>query len=282
MVVERWLDLDLPQVLVPSVRWAMGPMSAVVFGEPARDAHDRRSDRYQRQDDGVYLLDAVLRAAGRRPGAIGTVGRARGGSPIPLARTTPEAPDLQRLLARMRGDGRHDRGHGGVVACARSRSGRGDACSTRPCSRTSRRITWTITARWSPTSRRRRRCSRPGEPERALVNLDDPWGRRLLDLAVPVTTYGLDPGADVRAEDVRATVDGLAFRVGDREVTSPLRGAFNVSNCLAAIAASGVIGVDVEDAILGRGEHRAGAGPDGAGGRWAGLPGGGGLRAHAG
>jgi UDP-N-acetylmuramoyl-L-alanyl-D-glutamate--2,6-diaminopimelate ligase len=68
---------------------------------------------------------------------------------------------------------------------------------------------------------------------------------------VPITTYGLDPGADVRAEDVRATVDGLAFRVGDREVTSPLRGAFNVSNCLAAIASSGVIGVDTEDAIRG-------------------------------
>ena len=61
---------------------------------------------------------------------------------------------------------------------------------------------------------------------------------------MPVTTFGLDPGADVHAEDVRATADGLAFRVDGREVTSPLRGAFNVSNCLAAIASSGAVGVE--------------------------------------
>ena len=90
-----------------------------------------------------------------------------------------------------------------------------------------------------------------GRTERALVNLDDPWGRRLLDVPMPVTTFGLDPGADVRAEDVRATVDGVAFRVDGREVTSPLRGAFNVSNCLAAIAASRAVGVEVSAAIEG-------------------------------
>ena len=85
----------------------------------------------------------------------------------------------------------------------------------------------------------------------AVVNLDDAWGRRLLDVPVPITTFGLDPAADVVAEDVRTEPDGLAFRVDGREVTSSLRGGFNVSNCLAAIACSGLVGVDPDDAIRG-------------------------------
>jgi UDP-N-acetylmuramoyl-L-alanyl-D-glutamate--2,6-diaminopimelate ligase len=87
--------------------------------------------------------------------------------------------------------------------------------------------------------------------KQAVLNLDDAWGRRLLDAPVPVTTFGLDPAADVHAEDVRASTDGLAFRVDGREVRSPLRGGFNVSNCLAAIASSGLVGVDPDDAIRG-------------------------------
>ena len=249
-VVERWLDLDLPQVLVPSARWAMGPMSAVVFGEPARTLTIVGVTGTNGKTTVVHLLDAVLRAAGQRTGAIGTVGAHVAGDPIPLARTTPEAPDLQRLLARMRGEGvttvamevsSHALDQGRVEGMVF------DAAVFTNLSQDHLDHHGSMESYFAAKAS----LFAPGRTEHALVNLDDPWGRRLLDLAVPVTTYGLDPGADVHAEDVRATVDGLAFRVGDREVTSPLRGAFNVSNCLAAIAASGVIGVDVEDAILG-------------------------------
>lgn len=250
LVVERWLDLDLAQVVVPSARGTMGPMSAVVFGEPAHSLTIVGVTGTNGKTTVVHLLDAVLRAAGQRTGAIGTVGAHVAGDPIPVARTTPEAPDLQRLLARMRDDGvttvamevsSHalDQGRvGGVVF---------DAAVFTNLSQDH------LDHHGSMESYFEAKASlfAPGRTEHALVNLDDPWGRRLLDVAVPITTYGLDPGADVRAEDVRATVDGLTFRVGDREVTSLLRGAFNVSNCLAAIASSGVIGVDTEDAIRG-------------------------------
>lgn len=250
LVVERWLDLDLPQVLVPSARRAMGPMSAVVFGEPARSLTIVGVTGTNGKTTVVHLLDAVLRAAGQRTGAIGTVGAHVAGDPIPLARTTPEAPDLQRLLARMRDDGvttmamevsSHALDQGRVEGVVF------DAAVFTNLSQDH------LDHHGSMESYFAAKASLfvPGRTEHALVNLDDPWGTRLLDVAVPITTYGLEPGADVRAEDVRATVDGLAFRVGDREVTSPLRGAFNVSNCLAAIAASGVIGVDAEDAIRG-------------------------------
>jgi UDP-N-acetylmuramoyl-L-alanyl-D-glutamate--2,6-diaminopimelate ligase len=82
-----------------------------------------------------------------------------------------------------------------------------------------------------------------------VLNLDDEAGRRLLEAPMPVTTFGLDPAADVRATDVRAGPDGVAFRVDGREVTTSLRGAFNVSNCLAAIATADRAGLDRETTI---------------------------------
>ncbi len=250
LVVERWLDLDLPQVLVRSARQAMGPMSAVVFGEPARSLTIVGVTGTNGKTTVVHLLDAVLRTAGRRTGAIGTVGAHAGAEPIPLARTTPEAPDLQRLLARMR-----DAGVTTVSMEVSSHAldqGRVDGVTFDAAVFTNLSQDH-LDHHGSMESYFAAKASlfAPGRTEHALLNLDDPWGRRLLDVAVPVTTFGLDPGADVRAEEVRASVDGLTFRVGDREVRSPLRGAFNVWNCLAAIACSAAIGVDADDAIEG-------------------------------
>jgi UDP-N-acetylmuramoyl-L-alanyl-D-glutamate--2,6-diaminopimelate ligase len=91
----------------------------------------------------------------------------------------------------------------------------------------------------------------PGRTEHAVIGVDDPWGRRLLDAGTPVTTYGLDADADVRATEVRATPEGVEFRAMGRPVTSTLRGSFNVSNCLAAIATSSVLGIDPDVAVRG-------------------------------
>jgi UDP-N-acetylmuramoyl-L-alanyl-D-glutamate--2,6-diaminopimelate ligase len=68
---------------------------------------------------------------------------------------------------------------------------------------------------------------------------------------MPLTTFGLASEADVRAEDVRVTAGGLAFRVHGREVKSRLRGVFNVSNCLATIAAAEALGMDPDSTVRG-------------------------------
>jgi UDP-N-acetylmuramoyl-L-alanyl-D-glutamate--2,6-diaminopimelate ligase len=250
LVVERWLDLDVPQILVPSTRRAMGPMSAAVFGDPASSLTILGVTGTDGKTTVVHLLDAALRAAGLRTGAIGTVGAHVADLPAPLARTTPEAPDLHRLLARMR--------DAGVTAVAMEVSshaldqGRVEGLTFDAAVFTN--LTQDhLDHHGSMEAYFRAKASlftrdRTGH---AVVNVDDAWGRRLLDVPVPVTTFGLDPRAEVRAEDVRTTADGIAFRVWGREVWSPLRGAFNVSNCLAAIASSTVVGVAAEDAIRG-------------------------------
>jgi UDP-N-acetylmuramoyl-L-alanyl-D-glutamate--2,6-diaminopimelate ligase len=84
------------------------------------------------------------------------------------------------------------------------------------------------------------------------VNHDSPEGRRIAAPDLPTITYGLLDGADVRATEVRADAHGVAFVVdGSVEVRSPLRGLFNVENCLAAFATARALGID--DALAVRG-----------------------------
>jgi UDP-N-acetylmuramoyl-L-alanyl-D-glutamate--2,6-diaminopimelate ligase len=250
LVVERWLDLDVAQVLVPSVRQAMGPMSAVVLGEPARSMTIVGVTGTNGKTTIVHLLDAVFRAAGHRTGAIGTVGAHVAGEPVPIARTTPEAPDLHRLLRRMRDAGvtmvamevsSHALDQGRVGGL------RFDAAIFTNLSQDHLDHHGSMESYFAAKAS----LFTGDRAKHAVVNLDDAWGRRLLDVPVPITTFGLDPAADVHAEDVRTEPDGLAFRVDGREVTSSLRGGFNVSNCLAAIASSGLVGVSTDDAIRG-------------------------------
>jgi UDP-N-acetylmuramoyl-L-alanyl-D-glutamate--2,6-diaminopimelate ligase len=243
IVVERWLDLDVPQIRVPSVRRAMGPMSAVVFGEPARSMTTIGVTGTNGKTTVVHLLDAAFRAAGRRTGVIGTVGSHVAGEPVPLARTTPEAPDLNRLLARMRTE-RIDAVAMEVSSHALDQDRVGgiafDAAVFTNLSQDHLDHHGSMEAYFTAKAS----LFMPDRVRHAVLNLDDAWARRLLDSPLPITTYGLDPAADVRATDVRTEIDGISFHVGDRDVTSPLRGAFNVSNCLAAIATAEVVGAD--------------------------------------
>jgi UDP-N-acetylmuramoyl-L-alanyl-D-glutamate--2,6-diaminopimelate ligase len=250
LVVERWLDLDVPQVRVRSARRAMGPISAVVFGDPSGSLTIVGVTGTNGKTTVVHLLDAVFRIAGRRTGAIGTVGTHVDAEPVMLSRTTPEAPDLLRLLGRMR--------DAGVTAVAMEVSShaldlervggvRFDAAVFTNLSQDHLDHHGSMEAYFAAKAS----LFTVDRSEHAVVNIDDPWGRRLLDVPIPLTTYGRDAAADVRGDDVRATPTGLSFRLHGREVTSRLRGAFNASNCLATIAAARVVGVDEGDALRG-------------------------------
>src|SRR5207253_1858297 len=84
-------------------------------------------------------------------------------------------------------------------------------------------------------------------------------GRRLIEASsIPISTYALDAEADLRPTEVRVTSGGIAFRIGDLEVGSPLLGRFNVSNCLAAFASARALGIDDDAIALGIGSMTGG------------------------
>jgi UDP-N-acetylmuramoyl-L-alanyl-D-glutamate--2,6-diaminopimelate ligase len=84
----------------------------------------------------------------------------------------------------------------------------------------------------------------PESSVRGAVGVDDEWGRRLArEATVPITTFGFSEAADLRAEGASADAEGVSLTIEGRAIRSPLRGLFNVSNCLGAFAAARAIGI---------------------------------------
>jgi UDP-N-acetylmuramoyl-L-alanyl-D-glutamate--2,6-diaminopimelate ligase len=254
VVVERPLDVSCLQVVVPNVRAAMGPMSAAFFGQPSDRLTVVGVTGTNGKTTTTYLLESIFAAAGRIPGVIGTTGVRIGRRPIPFERTTPEGPDLQRLLFEM--------AEQGVRAVAMEVSSHGldqrrvdgtrYACALfTNLSQDHLDYHGTMEAYFDAKAR----LFTPELSEAGVVNVDSPYGRRLAERAfVPIVTFALEEAADaeVVARDVEITSAGISFRVNGTRIRSALRGAYNVSNCLGAVTAARLVGIEdgaIEDGI---------------------------------
>ncbi len=244
LLVERFVDLDVTQVRVASVRAALGPVSARFWGHPSRSMKVLGVTGTNGKTTTTYLLEAIALAAGESAGAIGTVETRYAGRVQPPGRTTPEATDLQALLAAMR-----DSGVETVVMEVSSHAldqHRVDA-------------TWFAAACFTNLSHDHldyhddldayfEAKAMLFDPERTavgVVNVDDERGRRLTarceSLGLPLVTFGVESAdAKLRAVDVELGSAGSVFTIlgGDEplRVRTTLVGGFNVSNALAAAA----------------------------------------------
>jgi UDP-N-acetylmuramoyl-L-alanyl-D-glutamate--2,6-diaminopimelate ligase len=248
LVVERVLDVGVPQVVVGAVRAAMGPISALVFGRPADGMGVAGITGTNGKTTVTYLLESIAARAGRRAGLVGTTGALVGGAPVPLARTTPEAPDLFRLLATMRA------AQVEIVALEVSSHALhqhrvdGLVCDVAVFTNLSQDH-----LDYHPTMedyyRAKRRLFGPELARAGIVGVDDAWGRRLArEAEVPVTTYALDAPAQVRPAEVRAGRDGTTFVLDGARWRTGLLGRYNAANAIAAILAARVLGLG-DDAI---------------------------------
>jgi UDP-N-acetylmuramoyl-L-alanyl-D-glutamate--2,6-diaminopimelate ligase len=262
LLVERQLDLPVTQARVESVRAALGPAAATLHDHPSRRLHCLAVTGTNGKTTVTYLLEAIGRAAGQRVGVIGTVGARVDGAPLPLERTTPEADDLQALLAGMRDEGV-----------------RTVAIEVSSHALDQRRVdgTWFAAACFTNLSQdhldyhgsmasyfeAKARLFDPVRTAAAAVNVDDHHGvelsRRASDAGLTVLTFAAfdERGADIAAEDMELTSAGNRFTIVDRRtgnraaVASPLLGRFNVSNALAAAATALVSGLPADAVVAG-------------------------------
>lgn len=206
-----------------------------------------------------YIVSQVLMAAGLAPGVITTVAYEFGSRSIPAERTTPDAPTLQNMLAQML-----EAGCKSVVmevsshALSQSRVEAVDYDIGVFTNLTHDHLDYHggMEAYFEAKTLLFEGLGSIGQSHRAagaVINIDDPWGRRLANgaaIKVDKITYGIDEEADVRARDVKLTGKGSAFTVvspwGSVNIGSPLLGRFNVSNVLAAIATCGCAGIDLK------------------------------------
>ena len=251
IVVERWVEADCTQVLVESVRRAMGLVAAAFFSRPSTLMRMVGVTGTNGKTTTTYLLESIFRAANLHSGVIGTTGVLINGRAVPFDRTTPEAADLQRLLARMVREGVEAVGmevssHG--LHQHRVDGTRFGCAVFTNLSQDHLDYHGTLEAYFEAKAR----LFTPELSDRAVVNGDTREGQSLARGAlIPTVTFGLEGGSNVIASDVEVSSSGVSFAVGRLNVRSRLRGMFNVYNCLAALAAAREVGVEDEAIVEG-------------------------------
>src|SRR6476620_8515663 len=249
LVVERPLELEVPQLVVPSARAAMAVAADEFFGRPTEELQVAGVTGTNGKTTTAFLLYAILAAAGRRPGLLGTIESRVGGERRAAVRTTPEAIDLQREFREMldAGDrsaaveasshgsalGRLDRVRFGVLVFTNLTQDHLDFHGT--------------LEEYFDAKRRLFTETRPP----AAVNVGDEHGRLLAEELRgrnELVTFGLTDDAELRADELELGPRGARFRAGGIELETRLRGRFNVENVLGAVAAARLLEIP-DDAI---------------------------------
>lgn len=251
LVVERPLELDVPQLLVEDARAAMSVAADRFFGEPTRSLEVAGVTGTNGKTTTAFLLRSVMAAADRSPGLVGTVDWVVGGASRPAPHTTPEAIDLHRLFREML-----DAGDRSVVVEASSHGSvlhrldrvRFDVLVFTNLSQDHLDLHGTMEDYYQA----KRRLFSGAQPPPAAVNVGDEYGRRLgLELAesrrAPLVTFGITDAAEIRPEGLEMGARGSRFRAGGIEIETPLRGRFNVENILGVIAAGVLLDVENDD-----------------------------------
>jgi UDP-N-acetylmuramoyl-L-alanyl-D-glutamate--2,6-diaminopimelate ligase len=255
LVVERPLDVAVPQLVVEDARAAMAVAADAFYGEPTRALEVAGVTGTNGKTTTAFLLRSILKAGGRQAGLVGTVEWVVGGERRPAPHTTPEAIDLQRLFREMLDAG--DRAvaleassHG--AALRRLDRVRFDVLVFTNLSQDHLDLHGTMDEYFQA----KRRLFTGPQPPPAAVNVGDEWGARLAaELAAahraPLVTFGLADGAELRPEGLELGAGGSRFRVAGIDVETTLRGRFNVENVLGAVAAGILLGIDDDEIAAG-------------------------------
>jgi UDP-N-acetylmuramoyl-L-alanyl-D-glutamate--2,6-diaminopimelate ligase len=235
----------------------MAPAAARFYGDPSREIEVVGITGTNGKTTTAFVLRAILEAAGRPTGMIGTVKTVAAGVERGGERTTPEAVDVQRDLRAMV--------DGGDSACVMEVSSvglamhRADGVRFRFAALTNFTVDHldfhgSMEAYWTA----KRALFEAAPPEGAVLNADDDRGRELHEELPGSITYGVAGDADVRADEVeleRGASGGARFTAvaGERrlELHSPLAARFNVDNVLGAVAIALRMGVEDEPIVRG-------------------------------
>ncbi len=256
LVVERQLELDVPEVLVGSARAAMAPIAARFYGDPTSQLRVVGITGTNGKTTTAYLVRALLeQAMDEQCGLLGTVTSIVGGQEREVTRTTPEAIDLQAVFRAML--------DGGDGACAIEVSSHALELGRADATRFAAAIFTNLTQdhldfhdTMEDYFLAKRRLFAEHRPAISVINVGDPYGARLAGEIDGAVTFAVQaPGAerlaaDYLAEGLRFDFNGAGFDLrtvsGVREVRLPMPGRFNVANALGALAAAHALGGELE------------------------------------
>lgn len=260
VISEKEIQMGIPSLKVASARSAMAGAAAEFYGHPSRSLAVAGVTGTNGKSTTAWIIRHLCDAVGRPCGLIGTIRYELPGLSEQASRTTPESVDLEGMLARIR--------DGGFRAAAlevsshalmqhRSDGVEFDAAVFTNLTRDHLDYHGTMDAYFEAKAllftRLAKQQSKKG---RAIVNIDDKYGRRLVDRipkGVPVISFGQGSNCQFRASAIRSTPLGTTFQLDAKGrsylVRTPLIGLFNVYNTVAALAAVSSMGVELRRAI---------------------------------
>ncbi|MBL7077313.1 MAG: UDP-N-acetylmuramoyl-L-alanyl-D-glutamate--2,6-diaminopimelate ligase [Kiritimatiellae bacterium] len=248
----------VPVMTVPDARLAVALLASRFYGDPSSKLRVVGTTGTNGKTTVSYLVRDIFRSADLEPGLIGTIAYEFGERAIPASRTTPEATELQGLLAQM--------------VTAGCRSAVMEVSSHSLDQKRVAGIDFDVGVFTNLTGDHLdyhldmeryfaakvglfRQLGTGKKSAYAVINADDPFGRRLADPALcdaEIVTFGTGRSADVRAESIILDARGSRLTMqspwGRYEIETPLMGRFNVSNVMAAMTIAGVLGIDMDRA----------------------------------
>lgn len=237
LLVQRRLDLPVPQVVVPDTRLAMGHVAAAFWGHPARSLLMVGVTGTNGKTTTTSLIASVLEAAGLPVGVIGTLtGRF----------TTPEATELQEQLAGFVEQGKRAvamevSSH--ALVMHRVAGCRFDVAVFTNLGRDHLDLHGSMERYFAAKAL----LFDPSLADRGVVNTDDVHGRLLIDTApIPLTGFSIDD-----AENLVVTPTSHRYRWRGHDIEVGIGATFNAMNSLAAATACAALGIDAD--VIARG-----------------------------
>jgi UDP-N-acetylmuramoyl-L-alanyl-D-glutamate--2,6-diaminopimelate ligase len=249
-------------LVVDHTRQALADLATTFYGAPDRKLKMAGVTGTNGKTTTTFLIKHICEKAGLRAGLVGTVQYEIGERVIPATRTTPEALDVQELLAQ--------------IVNAGCRAAAMEVSSHALAQERTRGIEWDVVVFTNLTQDHldfhgtmenyfeaktklfagialQQKKTHPV----AVINIDDRYGQQLVDRfsqKIAVVTCGMGTRADFRASNYRTEFAGTSYQLDAKGrsylVRVPLIGRFNVANSMAALAATNAMGVNLRDAVL--------------------------------
>lgn len=254
---RQYCSDEYPWILVEDSRLALAEISSAYYEHPSKKLTLIGVTGTNGKTTTTNLIAEILERQGKTTGLIGTIHNRVGKRILEGSRTTPEALELQQMLAEMLAEN--------IAYVIMEVSSHGLELQRVACCDFDLAVFTNLTqdhldyhetmerycqAKTNLFAMLGSQGERAGLQKLAIINIDDPWANRFMVASnVPVITYGIEKAASWKAENVEVTATGVHYTVDGCPVNLHLNGRFNVYNSLAALAAGEGLGIPLEDVI---------------------------------
>ncbi len=249
--------LKVPQVIVPDARAALASVSAVFYGAPSERMTVVGITGTNGKTTVAYLLEAIFTEAGFKTGVIGTINYRYAGSVYPAPHTTPESPELSRILKEM--------ADAGVTHCIMEVSSHALSQKRVNGCRFDAAVFMNLThehldyhdtmEEYFKSKSLLFNLLKTDACLRKVINTDDEWGARLSGELAPVMSFGLEESAGVHPSRYSLGVEGIEADIatveGPLKITSELVGRHNLENILAAVGVARALSIGSDEIAKG-------------------------------